>query len=127
MAVTVGAIKVTGRIAIKNGTFELGQTGNAQLLVDQLIPGGGVPGKQTATVAGINVDLSALTTEGWVRIQNEDPINFVEWGPDVVAVFHPIGKLKPGEFALFRLSPGKTLHLKANSADCIVSVLVNED
>ncbi len=51
MAVTVGAIKVTGRISIKNNTFELGQTGNAQLLVDQTLEGGGVPGKHTATLA----------------------------------------------------------------------------
>jgi len=121
---TVGAIKVTGRIAIKNNTFELGQTGNAQLLVDQTLEGGGVPGKHVATTAGSNVDLSALTTLGWVRIQNEDPDNFVEWGFGAGTL---LGKMKPGEFGLFRLNPGTTLHFKADTANCICTVLANED
>ena len=86
-----------------------------------------MPGTLTVPTAGVDVDLSALTTEGWVRLQNLDDANFVEWGPEVAAVFHPIGRLNAGEPALFRLSPGKTLHLKADTAACLVQVLACED
>lgn len=120
-------IRVTAALEIANGTFSLPRIGAAQLTFDQAGAGGGVPGQVTATTAGVDVDLSALGTEGWLWMKNLDDENFVEWGAYDGAAFHPIGRMEPGEPAVFRLSPGKTLHLKADTASCLVQVLANED
>jgi len=125
----MGSVFVTAALQAKNpdSKWDSGKVGQAQLTLDQNADGGGVPGTITIPTAGVNLDLSALGTEGWARFQNLDDTNFVEHGPEVAAVFHPYGRMGPGEPALFRLSPGKTVHLKADTASCLVQVIVHED
>ncbi len=98
------------------------------------------PGALTATVDGIDVDFSELTTPGMCRIQNLDPDNFVEygiWDPEG-STFYPLGELLPGESYPLRLSrnlqeefmtgTGTTgadtnrLRIKADTASCDVVV-----
>jgi len=121
-----GVVKVAAQLNITNETFELRKkAGTSEFVQDN--PGGGVPGTVTATVAGVDVDLSPLTTEGWVRLQNIDLVNNVEWGPFAAAAFHPIGIMEPGEPAMFRMSPGKTLRIKAVAGTPLVLIEANED
>jgi len=125
----MGSILTTCSLQAKNDEtgWDSGNTGQRRETFTQNNDGGGVPGTVTVPVAGVNLDLSELGTEGWARFQNLDADNFVEHGPEVAAVFHPYGRMGPGEPACFRLSPGKTVHLKADTADCLVQVLVMED
>jgi len=104
------------------------------------VPKGPTPGSITATVAGVNVDLSQLTTPGFCWIMNHDPTNYVEygiWDPEG-SKFYPLGELGPMEFVPLKLSrniqreymtgTGTTgadtnrLRIKANTASCEVSV-----
>jgi len=122
-------VKIGSSLQVDKGNFASGKLGGS-FQVDQNGTGGSVPGQISATTAaqGVIVDLSALTVLGYVYLQNLDATNFVEWGPTVAAVFHPIGKMKPGEQAgPFRLSPGKSLTVKADTAAALVQVQAFED
>jgi hypothetical protein len=123
-----GEITVIAALQIRNGNFELAQTGASRVSIDQTGVGGGVPGTVTVGVTEQDIDLSALTTLGIVRIVNLDTTNYVTWGPkDGSGNMLPIGRLKPGEPALFRLEPGITLRMIANTAACKVQILANEN
>lgn len=67
---------------------------------------GPTPGAFTVSVTGTDVDLSELTTPGFVTIKNLDATNFVTYGirdPDS-GNFFPLGELLPGEAYVLRLS-----------------------
>lgn len=101
---------------------------------------GPTPGAITVDTAGTDVDLTQLTTPGVVFIKNLDGVNYVEWGirEPATGYFYPIGELGPGESIVFRFSrnllveytntgtgtspPTNFFHVKANSADCVVTV-----
>jgi len=65
-----------------------------------------------------------VTTEGWCYIRNLDTTNYVQWSGTTAAY---IGRLEAGETACFRMEPGATLFLKANTAACEVEIFVAED
>lgn len=125
----MGTVSVTCSIQAKDqdSGWDSGRTGQSQLSFEQANPGGGVPGTLEVPTAGVDVDLSALTQQGWARLQNLDDTNIVQHGPKPGATFYPYGRMKPGEPAEFRLDPGATLHLKADTAACLVQVLVMEN
>ena len=100
---------------------------------------GPVPGAVEATVAGVSVDLSELSTPGACRLHNLDSTNFVTYGiwDATDGIFFPLGELLAGEFHDIRLSrylseemgtgtgtsgSGNTLYLKADTAACQVYV-----
>lgn len=120
-----GEIKVTAALECTKGNFKLPKFGGQQQSINQTGTGGGVPGMVEATTAGVDVSTTGLTNIGWCYIKNIDATNFMEWGPKVTGTFHPIGKLLPGEEITFRLSPGKTLHVKGDTAtvETIVQIL----
>ena len=67
---------------------------------------GPVPGAIDATVAGVSVDFSELTTPALCRIMNLDATNYVEvgiWDPEN-AKFFPLMELLPGESYVIRLA-----------------------
>jgi hypothetical protein len=57
---------------------------------------GPTPGAVTVTTAGDDIDLSGLTTPGWVFLFNTSASYAVEWGVHDGSVFHPVGWLLPG-------------------------------
>jgi len=120
-------IKITAALECSNGNFQIPRLGSTQLQVNQNAPGGGVPGMVSAATAGSDITTTGVSTLGWCYVRNLDATNFVEWGPKDTGTFYPIGRLKPGEATVFRLSPGKTLHIKADTAACKCQVLVLED
>ena len=99
---------------------------------------GPTPGALTATVAGIDVSLTELTTPGLCRIMNLDGTNFVEVGIWDGSTFYPLMDLLAGETFVIRLSaalgqefgtgtgttggPVNTLRIKADTASCDVLV-----
>lgn len=123
-----GEIVVTSAIEVRKDEFLFPVHTNERKTFNQANIGGGGPGAISIPVAGANIDLSKFGTVGWCKFINTDPDNFVEWGAEVAAVFHPIGRMEPLEPAgPFRLSPGKTLHLKADTAACEVHIIIFED
>lgn len=72
------------------------------------------------------ITFTDITTEGWCFMRNLDATNFVEWGADDTTM-KKIGQMSPGEPALFRLSAGVGLKLKASVAACDVKFLVLEN
>jgi hypothetical protein len=63
-------------------------------------------------------------TEGWCYMRNLDTTNYVQWGPATTVY---VGRLEAGETAEFRMEPGASLFLKANTASCSVEIFVAED
>lgn len=71
-----------------------------------------------------DVAFADLTTLGWVWMRNLDLTNYVDWGPKSGGSMVGIGRLQPGEVALFRLKPGITLRMVAHTAACKVQFKV---
>jgi hypothetical protein len=120
-------IKVTAALECSNGNFNLPKQGSSQLLITQTTRGGGVPGMISAATGGTDVSTTGVTTLGWCRIVNTDPTNYVTYGPKSGGAMIPFGRLKPGEAAVFRLEPGITLTVTANTAACKVQITILED
>ena len=72
-----------------------------------------------------SITLTDVSTNGFVLLHNLDSTNYVQWG-FATGVYG--GRMKAGETAgPFRLEPGATLYLKANTAACRVRVIAYED
>lgn len=123
-------IRVKASIKVENGEFQFPEIGRSEVRVDQAAEGGGVPGTLSIGTSEEDVDLSALTTEGWLWMKNLDTTNHVQWGASTGGTFPSmvtIGRLEAGEPALFRMEPGATLRMKANSSACLVYIGAMED
>lgn len=73
-----------------------------------------------------DIDLSELTSEGFVFMKNLDATYNVTWGPKSGGVMVPLGCLKPGEIAFFRLEPLTVLRMTGDTDPCKVEVRVYE-
>jgi len=72
-----------------------------------------------------SITFTDITTNGFVLMQNLDTTNYVQWG-FAAGVYG--GRLKAGETAgPWRLEPGATLYLKANTAACRVRIIHYEN
>lgn len=111
-------ISATIGFRVKNGNSFFNQP-TKTISVTQSAIGGPSPGAISVGTTETSTAFPILTTEGWVFLQNNDAINYVQWG-FATGVYG--GRLKAGEFALFRAEPGLTLYLKANTAACNVLV-----
>lgn len=96
-------------------------------------PKGPTPGSLTIPTTGEDVAFAELAAGGGMcRIINLDDTNYVRLGVKSGATILYWGKLLPGEQTVFRLDdliqagPGTggaaTLHLRSNTASCIVNV-----
>jgi len=73
-----------------------------------------------------DLTISDITTEGIMYIKNLDSTNYVTLGPKsgtMVAFM----RLKAGEWGFFRLEPGITITLQANTASVKCDIRVYED
>lgn len=116
-------ITVTTQLKVVNGNNSFDTTTQTQTF-DQTASGGPTPGYATIGTTEESETFGELSTLGWVRLKNLDITNYVEWGFST-GVYG--GRLEPGEPALFRLNPGTTLYLKANTAACKVRIDALED
>lgn len=97
--------------------------GGRSIRVDQAGIGFGVPGTISVLTSGTTVDLSALTTEGLIYIENLDDTNFVEYGGTTDKPF----RINPGEAHAMRMNPGETLHMAADTATVQMFIACQED
>jgi hypothetical protein len=83
------------RQSIAPGSKSIDQSGKRRVTNVQNIP---------TTAAGTALTMGAVTGKGWAYFENRDLTNFVEVGVQSGGTFYGTLKLKPGEFALGRLT-----------------------
>lgn len=111
-------ITVSAGLHVLNGNSSFSQPSKSKSF-DQAAIGGPTPGAISVGTSEESTAFPELTTEGWLFMHNNDPTNYVQWGFST-GVYG--GRLKAGEYALFRMEPALTLYLKANTAACNVLV-----
>lgn len=115
-------ITVTTGITVRKGNLLFNEQ-SSSLTFDQTGVGGPTPGMLNVGTTEESTAFPELTNEGWVYMRNLDLTNYVQWG-FATGVYG--GRMHAGEPALFRLEPGLTLYLKANTAACNVLVYAFE-
>lgn len=114
LSVSVNNGNLKKRLGTDRGTFSL----------NQAAAGGPTPGYVTIGTTEESIAFAELSTVGLCVLTNLDATNYVRWG-FATGVYG--GRLNPGESAMFRLNPGTTLYLIANTAacKCLVEALEN--
>lgn len=120
-------INVSFNMQVVNGFMrEPVQPGTIQ--IDQAAVGRGGHAQSIGFAAPEVVDLGDVSTNGVLYLRNLDDTNYVTFGPQSdAATIEVLGKLKPGEFAFFRLAPTIILWAQADTADCLLDVKLFED
>lgn len=106
-------IQVTSGIKVDKGSlaFNYQYTSTLHTMTGT---GGPTPGYITVGTTEESTAFPELSTLGWCFMQNLDSTNYVEWGFST-GVYG--GRMQAGEKAgPFRLNPGATMYLKANTA-----------
>lgn len=109
-----GEIKLNCSLTLRNGSNIFSWQPGA-LTIDQAANGGPTPGYSTIGTTEESIAFGELSTQGLLILHNLDATNYVRWG-FATGVYG--GRLMPGEYAVFRLNPGSTLYLIANTAAC---------
>lgn len=107
-------ITVRSQLKVVNGNLDFSYD-SGSLSFDQAAASGPTPGYVTIGTTEESIAFGELATLGWLVMRNLDATNYVEWG-FATTVYG--GRLEAGEVALFRLNPGTTLYLRANTAAC---------
>lgn len=122
-----GTIDFNASLSVSNGLFNDQFAPQAQQIAETNL--GVVGGTHSIPTADTLIpELTGLTAEGLCVMQNLDATNYLTWGPDngsgamVVA-----GKLKPGEFCVFRLAPTVILRANADTAALLLFCRIYED
>lgn len=122
-----GIVKASMTFSADHGSFQRSTVGKIQDYL-QTNPGGGVPGAVDVTVvaggAGQVLDLSALTTPGFIRLENLSEDFDVFFGPFDGVALEPIGKLRKvtgdgsggilygGGVAMFEVDPALVVNIR---------------
>lgn len=120
-----GTIGLTITNTVKNGTFN-DTFKFSGVDITQNNPGQGGYTQLIGTTEEV-VNFGDITTEGYMTLQNIDPTNYVTYGPESAGAMVVMGKLKPGEPAVFRVAPGVVMRAKADTAAILLDVRLNED
>lgn len=88
---------------------------------------GAIGGVISVATAGTAISTSALTTEGYVFLQNCDATNYVDFGINVSGTITPFVRLKPSEYAVFRLTPSTSVMAQAHTAAVDLSYTIFND
>ena len=117
-------IQITAGISVRKGSLTF-QEPATTYAIDMTGTGGPTPGFISVGTTEESTTFPELTTEGVLYMKNLDATNYVQWGFST-GVYG--GRMKPGETAgPFRMEPGLTLFLRANTAACRVLVYGFED
>lgn len=119
-------IRTTQQLAVQNGNLNVAYPATgATSSFDQAAIGGPTPGMLAIGTTEESTAMPELSTVGWVMLHNLDATNYVQWGFST-GVYG--GRMEANEKAgPFRLEPGTTLYMKANTAACQVNVFALED
>lgn len=119
-----GTITIYQSVKVANGNQkESVLPGTLSIVQDAIGRGGHI---QEVGTSDESLDFGDVSTHGWLFLRNLDETNYVEYGPDASGMVE-IGKLEPGETALFRMVDGTDIKAKANTAACLVDVRCYED
>lgn len=116
-------ITITTSVAMRNGTNAFTWTPGA-IRITQTAAGGPTPGYVTIGTTEESQAFGELSTQGIIVMQNLDATNYVRWGFST-GVYG--GRIPAGEIAVFRLNPGSTLYLIANTAACKMHIYALEN
>jgi hypothetical protein len=116
-------ITVTSGIQVRKGNLLVDVTPTTKQIT-MTGSGGPTPGFMTVGTTEESTAFPELTTEGWLWMKNLDSTNYVQWGFST-GVYG--GRIRAGETAEFRMEPGLTLFLKANTAACPCQIYGFED
>lgn len=84
-----------------------------------------VSGVQNIGTSEEAISLGDLGTPGWAWFKNLDGTNYIEIRPNTGVA--DLIKLKPGEFALFRITSDAVPYAIANTAACNLEKIIFED
>lgn len=116
-------ITVRSRMKVVKDGRVLHDSGNVVQQEDMGSDGGGKPGFQKIGTTYELIDVTDLLTVRWVEVINLDDTNYIEIGHETGgSVFHPFLELGPGQSNKFRMADGPILAMKADTAECQVSV-----
>ncbi len=118
-------ITITTRMKLENGNLKPGEIVKQGLQFDQ------TTAEFDSFVQNIGTseeDVTfSVTTHGWFMMQNLDATNYVQWGAKDTTM-KTIGRMEAGETAgPFRMEPGVTLRMLANTAACDVLFTMYND
>ena len=114
-------ITIQCQLKVSNGGLQYANS-PSQFFATQSTANGPSPGAVTVTTGGVTINLSQITTLGFVRVTNTDATNFVRIGLYISSVFYPMLKLKPLESSIFRLSSDV---LTANTSAAVVRAVAD--
>ncbi len=117
-------IKVNVSIHAENGEYK--ESFTRQMVVDQTTLGT-ASGIQTIGTSEEDVATGDVSTPGITTLHNLDATNFVDYGMSDAGTMKALGRLKPGEFAMFRLKPSTTLRMVADTAPVKVRYWILSD
>jgi hypothetical protein len=119
-------LTITGTLT--NGDFNDTLPAGSYSIDQAAIGRGGSVQTIGTTVGGDIVVFGDVATAGYLYLKNLDDTNFVEYGPDTGGdAMQAMGKLKPGEPAILRMSPGVVLYAKADTDDVKLDVRLYAD
>jgi len=119
-------IKVHVSLNVENGYYKWSYA-PGQVSIDQAAIGADSRVQEIGT-SEENIDVGDVSTEGLVLMRNLDTTNFVTYGPQVgTGNMEAMGKIKPGEVALWRMLPGAQLRAKADTAAVKLFRVILED
>ena len=106
--------------------------GPGQITIDQSVQGqGGHVQEIGLTEEALDVGdigVGTINTEGCLYLHNLDATNYITYGPQVgTGSMEAMGKLKAGEIAWLRLSPGVVVLAQADTAACKLDVRLYAD
>lgn len=118
-------IRLTASLSVDNGDFKEA-INPGSLTIDQATIG---KGGYVQTIGTTNEALVVgdVATLGYCYLRNLDATNAVEYGPDSGGAMISFGKLKAGEVAILRLTPGITVRAQAENSAVKLDVRVFED
>jgi len=92
------------------------------------LPGGGLPGLVVIGFAASEViAIGDITKLGLMTVENIDPTNFIDVGPESAAALVKFVRVLPGESYPFRLTPGIVVRAQADTANVRAIIKIYED
>lgn len=120
-----GTISVSFSATILNTPFRDSIIESGAVVAQAAIGKGG--GVQIIGTSEEVVNFGDVVTEGDIYLKNVDDTNYVTYGPEDTGAMVVMGKLKPGEFAWFRVAPTVVLRAQADTAPVKLDVRLYED
>lgn len=110
-------IRVNANVTCTNGSYTDSFLRNIQ--VNQATANGTRPGI-VCTTTDTALSFPGISAFGFLCAFNQDPVNYVQIGPDNSGAILPMVRVGPGEVAVMRIVPGITLRAQAHTASCDV-------